>query len=257
MGNNHTQQNPTTSRIIEHNTSEISPTPVEGLSFLSRDGQHKQVTLAIISDTHAQHDRLQLPKRADILIHCGDVSRHHTSRSDTRSFNEWLGTLKERFPYRVVVGGNHDYGLTRENLSNATHFLCDTTATICGLRVHGAPWTPARSYLKYRAQAFTANRRRIQEHFQLVPRDGLDILITHGPPQFILDEDGDGCPALAECVAAAKPRLHVFGHKHRGRGARKCRWNDGSPTLFVNAVSVAGKGTSSDSLHPVISIAIN
>ena len=248
--------NTATSHIIEHHASEISPElPVEGLTLLSRE--HNQVTLAIISDTHAQHDRLELPERADILIHCGDIARHHTSRRDTRLFNEWLGTLKERFPYRVVVGGNHDYGLTKKKLTNATHYLCDTTETICGLRVHGAPWTPARSYFRYRAQAFTANRRRIQERFQLVPRDGLDILITHGPPLFVLDEDGGGCPDLAECVVAVKPRLHLFGHKHRTRGARTCEWNNGSSTLFVNAASVSGKGKRGDPMHPVVTIPIN
>lgn len=259
MGNSHPPR-PPTALISESATKVSSLLPVDRERWLSpnpllpQNNEQVRVRLAIISDTHQQHKRLKLPAAADVLIHCGDFSRHRSSGSDTRTFNQWLGTLKERFPNRVVVGGNHDYGLLRNKLTNATHVLCDQTATICGLRVYGAPWTPSRSILKYRAQAFTLSRNKIRERWALVPRDGLDILVTHCPPQNMLDDNGLGCPELAECVVNVQPRLHVFGHKHDSRGARVCEWKDGRSTVFVNAASVRGKGHPDVPMNPVITL---
>ena len=52
---------------------------------------------------------------------------------------------------------------------------------------------------------------------------GVDILITHGPPKYILDHARDGssagCEYLRRALCRAKPRLHCFGHIHEGHGA--------------------------------------
>src|SRR5437762_14294021 len=52
-----------------------------------------------------------------------------------------------------------------------------------------------------------ADRKR---HWARIP-EGLDILVTHGPPLGILDELGpgrhDGCPELCEAVSQARPRF--------------------------------------------------
>ena len=62
---------------------------------------------------------------------------------------------------------------------------------------------------------------------------GVDIMITHGPPQGVLDEvEGGvgwngmhvGCEHLWEAVKRARPRLYVFGHIHEGWGAEKWMW---------------------------------
>ncbi|GKT97748.1 metallophosphoesterase domain-containing protein [Colletotrichum tofieldiae] len=57
---------------------------------------------------------------------------------------------------------------------------------------------------------------------------GTDIVITHGPPRGILDisEDGKriGCPQLFRAVARSQPKVHCFGHVHRGWGARLVAW---------------------------------
>ena len=262
MGNRHPSR-PEALLIHESATMVSASLPVDREGWLgpspllSENNEQVQVRLAIISDTHQQHERLKLPATADVLIHCGDFSRHRSSSRDIQSFNQWLGTLKDRFPHRVVVGGNHDYALSRDKLPNATHVLCDQTANICGLRVHGAPWSPARSILKYRAQAFTLRKSRIREHWALVPREGIDILVTHCPPQHILDDHGLGCPELADCVVHVQPRLHVFGHKHDSRGARVCEWKNGRSTVFLNAASVVGKGRPHTPMKPVVTLAMS
>ncbi len=83
--------------------------------------------------------------------------------------------------------------------------------------------------------------------------DGLDILVTHGPPFGILDHGGnserrEGCPQLLEAVFPALPRVHVFGHIHAGYGILRT-----SDTLFVNA-SLAGEDGSLNNQPIVIEL---
>jgi hypothetical protein len=57
---------------------------------------------------------------------------------------------------------------------------------------------------------------------------GVDIIMTHGPPKYILDKTYDdrnaGCEHLRGAVIAAKPLLHCFGHIHTGWGAKRVAW---------------------------------
>jgi len=56
----------------------------------------------------------------------------------------------------------------------------------------------------------------------------IDIVITHGPPEGILDvtKNGSsaGCHHLLNAVQRVKPRLHCFGHIHEGWGATRMNW---------------------------------
>jgi Icc-related predicted phosphoesterase len=76
----------------------------------------------------------------------------------------------------------------------------------------------------------------------LIPEDA-NILITHGPPNGILDEvpkkyfvENAGCEELrrrvAEISGFGKLKLHVFGHIHCGYGVR-----EEFGVKFVNASS--------------------
>jgi Icc-related predicted phosphoesterase len=67
--------------------------------------------------------------------------------------------------------------------------------------------------------------------------EGLNILVTHGPPFGILDAtphfDGYercGCRALAKRVKEIKPRYHAFGHIHDSHGVAR-----EDETTFINA----------------------
>lgn len=56
----------------------------------------------------------------------------------------------------------------------------------------------------------------------------IDVMMTHGPPQGILDatDRGEhvGCGHLLRAARRCKPRLHCFGHIHEGWGAKTVKW---------------------------------
>lgn len=51
----------------------------------------------------------------------------------------------------------------------------------------------------------------------LVP-EGIEVLITHGPPFVHLDLLKLGCPHLLQTLWRVRSRLHVFGHVREGSG---------------------------------------
>jgi Icc-related predicted phosphoesterase len=69
-----------------------------------------------------------------------------------------------------------------------------------------------------------------------------DVLISHGPPENILDTNLDGehlgCDELMEIVTKIKPKYHIFGHIHPSSPERIVTIGD---TTFVNA-SVLDEG---------------
>lgn len=62
-------------------------------------------------------------------------------------------------------------------------------------------------------------------HIWDVQHSKVDILVTHGPPQGILDTVGRnnavGCPVLLQLTQKLKPKYHLFGHIHEGYGQVK------------------------------------
>ncbi|KAK0650821.1 Metallophosphoesterase domain-containing protein 1 [Lasiodiplodia hormozganensis] len=60
--------------------------------------------------------------------------------------------------------------------------------------------------------------------------EGIDVVMTHGPPKYVLDATGDGrsagCEHLRRAVCRARPRLHCFGHVHGGYGAQRVWFKD-------------------------------
>ena len=77
------------------------------------------------------------------------------------------------------------------------------------------------------------NSVEIEEVWSRIPND-VDILLTHCPPNTILDTTlagkHVGCAQLLGRINIVKPRLHVFGHIHEAYG----QTGNGS-TIFVNA----------------------
>jgi len=183
----------------------------------------------LVADTHGLHRRLDVPC-GDLFIHAGDFTLNSKPPSIISDFNAWLGSLPHR--HKVVVPGNHEFILeeprNRGGITNAI-LLVDSGVEIEGLRIWGSPVTPL-----YGGAFGKSNPEDRKRHWAQIP-DGLDILITHGPPFAILDHGGsaerrEGCPQLLEAVFRALPRVHVFGHIHHGYGT--LRTDD---TLFVNA----------------------
>lgn len=196
--------------------------------------------IVCLSDTHDQHDQLQVPD-GDLLLHAGDATMSGTA-AQIEAFDRWLATLPHR--HKVVIAGNHDWGFQRtparaRSLLRHATYLEDDETTVEGLRIWGSPWQPW-----FYDWAFNLQRGpEIAAKWALIPT-GIDVLITHGPPAGLLDRtsrgDDVGCADLLAAVQRTKPRLHVFGHIHEGYGTVE---RDG--TRFVNACNCTER------YHPV------
>lgn len=199
-----------------------------------------------ISDTHSLHNQLTVPEGIDIVVHSGDATNWRDpiyNEHELRSFIDWFATLPIRM--KVFVPGNHDTSLEkglikRELIENSgIHLLINEERTIEGLRFWGSPFTP-----RYGDWAYMKDRGTINRIWDNIP-EGLDVLITHGPPYGILDATYDhrnkvelvGCSALRKRVTKVQPRFMLFGHVHscddiRNAGTRAVAGL--SRTLFSN-----------------------
>jgi Icc-related predicted phosphoesterase len=125
--------------------------------------------------------------------------------------------------------------LARERLSNAV-YLEHSAITLAGLRFWGCPVTPVLPHMAFAVERGAASKK----FWDKIPV-GTDVLITHGPPFGILDKEDIwrehmGCVQLNKAVQRVRPRLHVFGHIHGGRG----REEGTNGTCFVNCAALNG-----------------
>jgi len=176
-----------------------------------------------LSDTHNLHWTIEqtypMPE-ADIFIHTGDFSNQGTE-AELVDFNNWLGTLKPRYRYIIMILGNHDTGnsfdidTTRAYLNNAT-VLFHEEIQVEGLRIYGSPWVAKQPCHNPDNTSFSPTI------FGSITND-LDILLTHGPPFDIFDKINDGMSwgssnLLKMEIEKKRPKVHLFGHLHEQRG---------------------------------------
>lgn len=182
-----------------------------------------------ISDTHNCNGQISVPD-GDVLVHSGDATITGTV-DEIKNFNTWFSALPHR--YKVFIAGNHDWLFERENaaarelLSDDIIYLQDTAAEIEGLKFYGSPWQP-----RFFDWAFNLDRGpELAAKWAQIPAD-TSLLITHGPPNGILDEvprrsgtSAEGCADLRKRVeqiaAGGKLILHIFGHIHCGYGTHE------------------------------------
>lgn len=178
--------------------------------------------IVCLSDTHNCTKEISVPD-GDILIHAGDATIQGTI-DEIVFFNEWFSRLPHL--YKIFVAGNHDWlfetnpKLAESLIDSKIFYLRDSMIEIENLKIYGSPWQP-----RFFDWAFNLNRgAEMAEKWKLIP-DHVDVLITHGPPNGILDEtprgDCAGCEELRKRVEEIRPRLHVFGHIHFGYGKLK------------------------------------
>lgn len=193
------------------------------------------VRVVVLSDTHNRHSKFEVPA-GDVLIHCGDMT-NRGSAPELAEFDAWLAGLPHA--HKLVVCGNMDQRLescaskeVRQRLLPSAQYLEDDATEVAGLRIYGSPYTP-----KFSGAWQLANEAEAESKWAAVP-EGLDILVTHGPPRDILDAVGRGqsatragCAALRRHVRRARPRYHFFGHIHEEGG----RQLDDEGTTFANA----------------------
>ena len=172
--------------------------------------------VAVISDTHGQHEKVVVPK-VDLLIHCGDISSMGTF-AQVNSFLDWLINID--VPNKIFVAGNHDFLLENHNNflsffysqlnTNGIIYLRDQSVKINGVKIHGSPMSP-----RYGNWAFMANRGNdIKKYWDKIPID-TEILITHSPPAKILDLTTEninaGCEDLLNTITGLHNlKYHLF-----------------------------------------------
>jgi len=174
------------------------------------------------SDTHRTHEDLTIDY-CSVLIFAGD--HHCTTQLELARFLEWFS--EQPSEYKIFIPGNHDIYCeknpedTRQLMSDYDIiYLCDSGAILEGKKFWGSPVTP-----EFNNWAFNRTPEQREKHWKRVP-ENLDVLITHGPPKYIMDEtimtNGPvGCPYLNTEVENKKPKHHVFGHIHSAAGQKR------------------------------------
>ena len=171
-----------------------------------------------MADTHGYHSRLSVPD-GDVLIHAGDLTQRGTL-PQLAQVADWLRSLPHR--RKIIIAGNHDFAFERtpteaQALFHGLTYLQDAQTTVDGLTFWGSPWQPW-----FHSWAFNLHRGpAIDAKWQLIP-NGVDVLITHGPPKgfgdTIYNGDRVGCEDLTRQLNRIKPRTHLYGHIHEDRG---------------------------------------
>lgn len=188
--------------------------------------------IVALADTHGEHLALTVPD-GDVLVHAGDLTQRGTL-SQLGAVADWLRALPHR--HKVVIAGNHDFALERDAVNaralfHGLTYLQDEEVVCDGLRIWGAPWQPW-----FHSWAFNVRRGPdLDAKWRSIP-EGIDVLVTHGPPHGFGDTiwSGDrvGCEDLTRHLARVKPKVHLFGHIHEDRG----EWRLG-PTRVVNCTT--------------------
>ncbi len=188
--------------------------------------------IVAVADTHTFTKDLVVPD-GDVFIHAGDICRGG-DLDELRDAADWMAGLPHR--HKIIVAGNHDWAFVHEpaaarSLLGDMHYLQDRELTIEGLRFYGSPWQP-----EFNDWAFNLPRGpALAAVWANIPA-GLDVLITHGPPEGIGDRVAyagrTGCADLLRRVTEVAPRLHMFGHIHQDGGV----WQHGR-TMFANVTT--------------------
>ncbi|KAK0718152.1 calcineurin-like phosphoesterase [Lasiosphaeria miniovina] len=201
---------------------------LRGRPFRPGHGHSSTIKVVCLSDTHG-HVVPDVPD-GDLLVHCGDLT-DAGSAAAIQAQLDWLAALPHR--HKVVVAGNHDSWFdpdARRALADAARkadgevdfkgvvYLENSSVTLefkggRKLNVYGSPAVPT---CGGSTNAFQYERHLHPWHGRIPPET--DVLVTHTPPRYHLDLAGVGCAGLLDEVWRVKPKLHVFGHVHWGRG---------------------------------------
>jgi hypothetical protein len=252
--------------LSERNRS-LCPTPVSGKrSCVEGSPASANVRFLVLSDTHGNDLPSSLPK-CDVLLHCGDFTEDGSPESIEKAFRALGNTEAE---LKLVIAGNHELSMDKDYYlgeggsaedvertlklisptsslaisKNGITFLEEGTHTFTlssgvSFTIFASPFTP-----KYGASAFqypTGEDRynpteyshswakNVGTESSTIP-ESVDIIMTHGPPKYILDSTSDGrsagCEHLRRAIERVKPKLHCFGHVHKGYGAQRLEFDD-------------------------------
>lgn len=180
--------------------------------------------IVAISDTHNRHWELPELPLGDILIHAGDAS-NRGSKKELDNFIIWLKLQAVKYEHVIFIAGNHDFGMDRgrilySELPDNVYYLQDSGVEIEGIKFWGTPWTPI-----FKDWAYMLSELELSERFAEIPEE-TQVLISHGPPDTILDKNSSGDYCGSESLfnrVKQLPNLKicVFGHIHEAYGHEK------------------------------------
>mmetsp|Transcript_3017 Transcript_3017/g.6360 ORF Transcript_3017/g.6360 Transcript_3017/m.6360 type:complete len:318 (+) Transcript_3017:124-1077(+) len=227
--------------------------------------QPNTVRFVAISDTHGLHSKpvsavtIENLPEGDVLLHAGDFS-NVGSKKDLDNFLDFLSAAERKYSDVIFIAGNHDLSLDTEFYNRhwqrfhrsklpddtvplwfetlrrrcpKTKYLQDSSCTtsVGGLTVYGSPWQPEFGDWAFNLQRGTSCAAK----WNRIP-DGVDVLMTHGPPLGRGDlcqpnKNRAGCENLLEQIQTRiKPSCHVFGHIHEDAG-----YSSDATTTYINA----------------------
>ena len=172
-----------------------------------------------ISDLHGYRPALT---GGDLLIIAGDL----TARDEYVEYGvffEWLESLD--YKRKIIIAGNHDNKLNDDIDLDfpdlGIEYLQDSGTEFEGLKIWGTPHSLWFNGINPNCKAFTGRERQMRKWYEKIP-EGLDILISHGPPYGILDKNYEGkncgCISLMNCIEMIMPEMVLFGHIHENGG---------------------------------------
>ncbi|KAG7005187.1 hypothetical protein G7Y79_00021g050540 [Physcia stellaris] len=210
---------------------------------------------------------LQLPTpKADVLLHCGDLTQVGGVSSFKKAL-KMLGSIEAELKliiagnhdleldqkYWEIQCNDEDTPENPEDHDLAVHAMTGPDAREAGVlfldegthaftlkngtrfTMYVSPYTPAfgdwafaykSDEDRYNKPSHTANG--VTSIATNPIPEGVDIVMTHGPPKGILDmcpQGNVGCQNLRRALHRTKPQMHCFGHIHEGYGIEVVDWN--------------------------------
>lgn len=200
----------------------------------------------------------------DVVLHCGDftdngsidalhkgmymlstfdaelrllIAGNHEASLDKHFYLKEGGTVREHHAARSLMTGEiaMSYGVTF--VDEGTHVF--QLRSGAQFSIYVSPYTPEYGISAFhyppREDRFNPSDRKLNwaestaTPTSTIP-EGVDIVMTHGPPKYILDRTSDGssggCEHLRRAISRVKPKLHCFGHVHTGYGVQRIQWNE-------------------------------
>jgi len=181
-----------------------------------------------IADTHTLTDGLAID--TDYLHICGDVMDTGHDPQELIDFVDWLDkqTIRED---TILIPGNHDWlfqtdeAHARAIVEPFATVLIDQETEADGYIVYGTPWQPEFNNWAFNLPRYSAE---LTQKWLDVPSD-TGILLTHCPPNLVLDKKLGDYSLWREVTDRIKPNVHAFGHIHETYGLHL-----EARTLFIN-----------------------
>lgn len=191
----------------------------------------------IISDTHGQHQKVEIDETVDMIIHAGDESNYYAvyqNEVEFMDFIDWYSQLP--IEKKILVPGNHSAFIASNEAyckklcsEKGIDLLIFEELEYKGFKIFGNPWTPV-----FHNWYYNNDERGLERIFSVIEDKSYDIFISHGPPAGILSFNtrGQDCGSVAmkKYIDKTGPLYCLFGHIHEAYGIQKS-----GCTTYVNA----------------------